>query len=118
MKYFKDIKNRLKWEDYYNPEFYWDDYGFYYNVSSDMGETSPWSHFIGLDGYGDVGYYEGAWGCSSGLYRPTQSSIMLNNQGQFNAPSREIIYKRIILQTEGPGAYDFDKFLEYDRKNL
>ncbi len=95
-----------------------DDYGFYYNVSSDMGETSPWSHFIGLEGYGDVGYYEGAWGCSSGLYRPTQSSIMLNNQGQFNAPSREIIYKRIILQTEGPGAYDFDKFLEYDRKNL
>ena len=93
-------------------------YGFYLNVSAEIGDASPWAHFIGLDGYADIGYYEGAWGCSTGLYRPTQSSIMLNNQGKFNAPSREIIYKRIILQTEGPGAYDFNEFLEYDRKNL
>jgi hypothetical protein len=93
-------------------------YGFYFNVTAETGDASPWAHFIGLEGYDDVGYYEGAWGCSTGLYRPTQSSIMLNNQGKFNAPSREIIYKRIILQTEGPGAYDLDKFLEYDRKNL
>lgn len=93
-------------------------YGFYLNVTADTDESSSWAKFIGLEGYDNVGYYEGAWGCSSGLYRPTESSIMLNNQGEFNAPSREIIYKRIILQTEGPGAYTFEKFLEYDKRNL
>lgn len=92
--------------------------GFYWNVSSTTGASSPWAHFIGRAGYDDVGYFEGAWGCSTGLYRPTENSIMLNNQGNFNAPSREIIYKRIILQSEGPGSYNFDRFLEYDRRNL
>lgn len=92
--------------------------GFYWNVSSTTGLSSPWAHFIGRAGYEDVGYFEGAWGCSTGLYRPTENSIMLNNQGNFNAPSREIIYKRIILQSEGAGSYSFDRFLEYDRRNL
>ena len=92
--------------------------GFYWNISSTTGSSSPWAHFIGRAGYEDVGYFEGAWGCSSGLYRPTENSIMLNNQGNFNAPSREIIYKRIILQSEGQGSYSFDRFLEYDRRNL
>ena len=93
-------------------------YGYYWNVSSTTGSSSPWAHFIGRSGYGDVGYYEGAWGCSTGLYRPTENSIMLNNQGNFNAPSREIIYKRIILQSEGAGSYSFERFLEYDKRNL
>ena len=93
-------------------------YGFYWNVCASPGPESPWAHFVGLEGYEDVGYYEGAWGCSSGLYRPTENSIMLNNQGSFNAPSREIIYKRIILQSEGAGSYSFEKFLEYDKVNL
>ena len=92
--------------------------GFYWNVSSTTGSSSPWAHFIGRAGYEDVGYFEGAWGCSTGLYRPTENSIMLNNQGNFNAPSREIIYKRIILQSEGAGSYNFNRFLEYDKRNL
>lgn len=92
--------------------------GFYWNVSSTTGSASPWAHFIGRAGYEDVGHFEGAWGCSTGLYRPTENSIMLNNQGNFNAPSREIIYKRIILQSEGAGSYSFDRFLEYDKRNL
>lgn len=93
-------------------------YGFYLNVTADTDGDSPWAHFIGLEGYDEVGYFEGAWGCSKGLYRPTSNSIMLNNQGEFNAPSRELIFKRIILQSEGAGSYTFDRFLEYDRKNL
>ena len=92
--------------------------GFYWNVSSTTGSSSPWAHFIGRAGYEDIGYFEGAWGCSTGLYRSTENSIMLNNQGNFNAPSREIIYKRIILQSEGSGSYNFNRFLEYDKRNL
>ena len=30
MKQFKDIKNKLKYEDYYDPTFDWGDYDFYY----------------------------------------------------------------------------------------
>lgn len=92
--------------------------GFYFNVSAYADGNSPWSRFVGLEGYEDVGYYEGAWGCTSGIYRSTENSIMLNNQGNFNAPSREIIYRRIILQSEGAGSYSFERFLEYDRRNI
>ena len=92
--------------------------GFYFNVSAYADGNSPWSRFVGLEGYEDIGYYEGAWGCTSGIYRSTENSIMLNNQGNFNAPSREIIYRRIILQSEGAGSYSFERFLEYDRRNI
>ncbi len=92
--------------------------GFYFNVSAYAGQDSPWSRFVGLEGYEDIGCFEGAWGCTSGIYRPSESSIMLNNQGNFNAPSREIIYRRIILQSEGAGSYSFERFLEYDRRNI
>ena len=29
MKHIKDIKNKIKWEKFYNPEFDWDDWKFY-----------------------------------------------------------------------------------------
>ena len=31
MKQIKDIKNRLEWEQYYDPEFDWNNYDFYRN---------------------------------------------------------------------------------------
>ena len=31
MKQIKDIKNKLEWEQYYNPEFDWNDHDFYRN---------------------------------------------------------------------------------------
>lgn len=88
--------------------------GFYRNVCTDM---TYWNEFSGLEGYESVGYYEGAWSYTKGVYRPTASSIMLNNNGQFNAPSRRAIYERIIRQTEGYDAYSFAGFLTYDKVN-
>ena len=88
---------------------------FYLNLSYTIGSSCPWYDLIGYDG---TDCYEGAWGCSTGYYRPSETSIMLNNQGKFNAPSRQIIYERIIRQTEGASAYSLDKFKEYDKKNL
>ena len=38
----------------------------------------------------------GAYLCLTGLYRPTEDSIMFTNKGQYNAPSREAIYYRIV----------------------
>ena len=33
MKHFKNIKNKIKWEQYYNPDFDWDDIQFYENFT-------------------------------------------------------------------------------------
>lgn len=88
--------------------------GFYLNLSYTIGSKCPW---YDLNGYDGTGFYEGAWGCSTGYYRPSQSSIMLNNQGEFNAPSRRAIHRRIILQSQGGSYYD-STFKAYDSKNL
>lgn len=92
--------------------------GYYLNLSSTNGADSPWADLVGYDG---TGYYEGAWGYNYGIYRPSESSIMLNNVGRFNAPSRRAIYRRIILQTEGAIYTDEQlntMFKDYDKKNL
>lgn len=88
--------------------------GFYLNLSYTTGSRCPW---YDLNGYDGTGFYEGAWGCATGYYRPSQSSIMLNNQGEFNAPSRRAIHRRIILQSQGGSYYD-STFKAYDSKNL
>lgn len=94
--------------------------GYYLNVSSASGiSESPWED---LAGYGDTGYWLGAWKNASVIYRPSETSIMRDSQKMyFNAVSRRIIFKRIILQTEG-AIYDDDQintmFKEYDVKNL
>ena len=31
MKQIKDIKNKISWEEYYNPDFNWSDFNFYRN---------------------------------------------------------------------------------------
>ena len=91
----------------------WHSKGFYRNLCTDR---SYWNEFVGRTGYSNVGYFEGGWNYQYGVYRPTESSMMLNNSGTFNAPSRRIIYERIMRQSSG--SYSFDAFLEYDRRNL
>lgn len=93
----------------------WHSKGWYFNVCTD---GSYWNLFIGMTGYEDVGYVEGAYNYASGVYRPTTGGMMQDNVGVFNAPSRRAIYQRIIRQTEGYDAYSDAKFLEYDKKNL
>ena len=87
--------------------------GFYLNVSYRTDSGSPWHDLVGYDG---TGYYEGAWNCPTGMYRPSESSVMLNNKGKYNAPSRRAIYKRIMLQTGG--IYSDAAFKNYDYINL
>lgn len=90
--------------------------GMYRNVCTDK---AYWNDLYNNTAYaGRVGYIEGGRGYSSGIYKSTSGGIMYNNQGEFNAVSRRIIYERIIRQTEGSSAYTASKFLEYDKKNL
>lgn len=61
--------------------------------------------------------YVGAYGFISGVYRPTKTSIMVDNVGGFNSPSRMMIYKRCMKIATGkvPSYEDFVTFDEPSR---
>lgn len=76
-----------------------------------------WSKFIDDSRYDfeNIGVYEGACTYWKGAYRPTESSIMRNNVGGFNAPSREAIYYRIHKLAYGESwPYDYEEFVSWD----
>jgi len=93
-------------------------YGWWKNIDyvSDPEEVR-WAHFLADErySYDGLGVYEGASTYIYGAYRPTYTSIMDENLGGFNAPSREAIYYRIHKLAYGPDwEYDYEKFVEYD----
>lgn len=87
--------------------------GFYRNVAT---TKNYWKAFTDA-GYGSDKVMYDPYG--NNLYRSThESGIMWDNNGYFNAVSRHAIYERIIKQTEGYNAYSWEKFLEYDKRNI
>jgi len=91
----------------------WHTKGFYRNVTTNK-DSWNWNAFIGLQGYENVDYI---WR-NDNYWCPSDGGIMYNNNGTFNPPCRQIIYERIIRQTEGYNAYSWEKFLEYDKQNI
>lgn len=76
-----------------------------------------WSHILNDERFvaEKVGLYEGAFYYGYGAYRPTENSMMRYNDCGFNAPSREIIYKRVMSLSEGSSwSYDYEKFVAFD----
>lgn len=68
--------------------------------------------------YDGLGIFEGGLTYWTGIWRPTENSIMRYNTGGFNAPSREAIYYRIHKLAYGDEwEYDYEKFVEWDAKN-
>ncbi len=88
--------------------------GYFLNLSlSNNLTTINWSHFSGRSGYEAVGAYEGGYYYRQGVWRPEQNSIMRQSgYPDFNAPSRELIVKR-IKEAAGEG-YSFADFLSRD----
>lgn len=82
-------------------------------------ENAKWKHFFGQDGYGSVGYVNGAQYSGGGVYKPEEGMNIMNDMGKtgmyYNAPSREAIVKRIMINLGTP--YDFNAFMEKDRSN-
>ena len=79
-----------------------------------------WNHFLKDDRYAaeGLGAYEGGLTYWTGVWRPTENSIMRYNVGGFNAPSREAIYYRINKLAYGKDwEYDYEDFVEYDAIN-
>lgn len=99
----------------------WQGYGCYRNVSIYPSVTQTyWSTFAADSRYAaeKLGVYEGAYTIRYGVYRPTDDSIMRNNFGEFNAPSREAIYKRIMHIADKSWTYDYETFVSIDSNRL
>ena len=83
---------------------------------SNPGEVK-WAKFINNERYKDekIGVYGGSYLYQFGAYRPTENSMMRNNDVGFNAPSREAIYKRVMQESEGDAwTYNYEEFVEFD----
>ncbi len=79
-------------------------YGWWRNVDFTADPTAvKWAQFITDNRYAseNIGVYEGACTYAFGAFRPTQNSIMNDNTGGFNAPSRYAIWYRINKLSNG-----------------
>ena len=83
-------------------------------------EQVRWSYFLEDERYANegLGVFEGGLTYWTGVWRPTENSIMRYNTGGFNAPSREAIWYRIHKLAYGDSwEYDYEEFVEYDAVN-
>ena len=98
-----------------------EDYGWWKNVDFTSDSTQvKWSQFIADERYAseNIGCYEGGLTYWTGVWRPTENSIMRYNTGGFNAPSRYAIWYRIGKLAYGEsweGSYE--DFVAYDAVN-
>lgn len=102
-------------------DFQWENWGWGANVDwRNDWTTVKWSRLLNDSRYANegLGLYEGAYLYGYGAYRPTENSMMRYNDGPFNAPSREQIYKTIMQLSEGDSwTYNYEEFVEYDAIN-
>ena len=93
-------------------------YNWYQNLDWRSDPTQvEWAHIISDQRFAAerVGVYEGAFYYGYGAYRPTENSMMRYNDCGFNAPSRELIYKRVMKLSEGSlWTYDYETFVKFD----
>ncbi len=98
-----------------------ENYGWWKNVDFTNDKTQvKWAKFLADSRYqyDGLGVFEGGMTYWSGVWRPTDNSIMRYNVGGFNAPSREAIYYRIHKLAYGADwQYDYEKFVEWDAIN-
>lgn len=97
------------------------DWGWWKNVDFTSDPAAVlWAKFIADSRYSNegLGAFEGGLTYWTGVWRPTENSIMRYNTGGFNAPSREAIYYRINKLAYGDSwQYDYEEFVEWDAIN-
>ncbi len=79
-----------------------------------------WSQFIGDSAFAseNIGVYQGGYTYWSGVWRPTEQSVMNDNfnHSTFNAPCRSLIWTRVMKLSEGEGwNYDYSAFKTWDK---
>ena len=96
-------------------------FGWYRNVDfTDDPANVRWNYFLKDERYANegLGLFEGGLTYWTGVWRPTEDSIMRSNTGGFNAPSREAIWYRMHKLAYGPEwEYDYEEFVTYDAVN-
>lgn len=87
------------------------------DITSDRAKVK-WAKFLADDRYKDeVGMYEGGFTYQYGVWRPSENSIMNDNRGGFNAPSRYTIWYRIHKLAYGSNwKGTFEDFVAFDKK--
>lgn len=99
----------------------WSAYGWWRNIDLTSDPSAvKWSHFLMDNRYANegLGVFQGGYAYGSGVFRPTSNSIMNDNKGGFNAPSREAIYMRIMWLAHGPNwKYNYEEFVKWDARN-
>ena len=97
--------------------------GYYMNVDSTSDPAKVlWSKYIGDSRFSGekIGIYQGGYTFWSGIWRPTEQSVMNANDIylQFNAPSRAQIYTRIMKLSEGSSwNFDYETFVKWDQSH-
>jgi hypothetical protein len=90
--------------------------GWYANVDiTDSPLSIQWSKFLYDKRYdGKVGIFEGAYYRKTGVWRPSESSMMNDYHNGWNVPSREALYKRIMKMSTAGWKYDYEAFVRFD----
>lgn len=94
-------------------------YGWAQNVDFTQDEnTILWSSFLNDSRYSSegIGIYEGACTYMSGVYRPTEDSMMNTNTCGFNAPSRKAIYDMVMRRGENRET-TYEEFADFNSRN-
>ena len=93
-------------------------YGWWSNIDFTSDPSAiKWARFVSDQRYSSerIDVYKGGWGYWTGIWTPTWRSIMKGNSDEFNAPSREAIWKRVMSLSNGPGwTPTYEAFVEYD----
>lgn len=95
-------------------------YGWAQNVDFTQDEnTVLWSSFLKDSRYSSegIGIYEGACTYMSGVYRPTEDSMMNTNTCGFNTPSRKAIYDMVMRRGENRET-TYEEFADFDSRNV
>ena len=96
-------------------------WGWWKNIDFTSNEANVyWSRFLNDSRYfyDGLGVYEGGFTYWKGVWRPTNNSIMNQNTGGYNAPSREAIYYRMHKLAYGrKWTYNYEEFVQYDKIN-
>lgn len=103
-------------ENYYWPRRW----GYFSNIDyHNTPSTVRWAHILSDNRFAaeELGIYEGAYCYGYGAYRSSKNSLMKGTAPYFNAPSREMIYKAVMMRSEGDewiNTYDYEDFVSFD----
>ena len=94
-------------------------WSWFLNVDSEKDSTTVlWSKFIFDSEFTNekIGTYEGGYTFFKGIYRPSENSMMNQNNAPFNAPSRQAIYNKVMkLGLDKTPTYE--EFVEFDSQH-